>query len=75
MKSIKNLELPKEMHRVKILAAIGIYKTGSEIMKNGIRKMQSGRIKGINEIRNILDRAIGEEELSSMIRKMREESG
>lgn len=74
MENITNIELPKEMHNIKILAAIGLYKTESEVMKNSIRRLRSGSIRYIKEIRNILDRALGEEELSLMIRRMREES-
>ncbi|MBU4374342.1 MAG: hypothetical protein KKD69_06560 [Euryarchaeota archaeon] len=74
MENITNIELPKEMHNIKILAAIGLYKTESEVMKNSIRRLRSGSIRYVKEIRNILDRALGEEELSLMIRRMREES-
>lgn len=74
MENITNIELPKEMHNIKILAAIGLYKTESEVMKNSIRRQRSGSIRYVKEIRNILDRALGEEELSLMIRRMREES-
>lgn len=74
MKNIANIELSKEMHNIKILAAIGLYKTESEIMKNSLRRLQFGRIKSAKEIRNVLDRALGKKELSSLIRQMREES-
>ncbi len=59
MENIANIELPKEMHNIKILAAIGLYKTESEVMKNSLRRLQSGSIKSTKEIRNILDRALG----------------
>lgn len=73
MRNITKLELPEEMHGVKILVAIGLYKTESEVMKNSMRRLRSGSIKSAKEIRNILDKVLGEEELSSVIKRMREE--
>jgi len=76
MRETKNLtiaEMPEELHRVKILAAIGLYKTESEWMKKGLRQLRSGRFKEAKEIKEILDKALGSEELSSVIRRMREE--
>jgi len=73
MREMKNLtiaEMPEELHRVKILAAIGLYKTESEWMKKSLRQLRSGRFK---EAKEILDKALGREELSSVIRRMREE--
>jgi len=76
MREMKNLtiaEMPEELHRVKILAAIGLYKTESEWMKKSLRQLRSGRFKEAKEIKEILDKALGREELSSVIRRMREE--
>lgn len=73
MKNLMNMEMPEEMHHVKILAAIGLYKTESEWMKKGIRELRFGRIKEAKEIRKTLDKALGKEELSAIIRRMREE--
>ena len=73
MRNITKLEIPEEMHGVKVLAAIGLYKTESEAMKNSVRRLRSGSTKGAKEIRNMLDRALGEGELSSVIKRMREE--
>lgn len=73
MRNVTKLELPEEMHSVKILVAIGLYKTESEAMKNSMRRLRSGSIKSAKEIRNMLDRVLGEEELSSIIKRMREE--
>ena len=83
MRKTKNLtiaEMPEELHRVKILAAIGLYKTESEWMKKSIRQLRSGRFKEAKEIKEILDKALGlrdkalgREELSSVIRRIREE--
>ena len=76
MRETKNLtiaEMPEELHRVKILAAIGLYKTESERMKKSLRQLRSGRFKEAKEIKEILDKALGREELSSVIRRMREE--
>lgn len=76
MRKMKNLtiaEIPEELYSVKILAAIGLYKTESEWMKKGIRQLRLGRVRGVKEIREILDKALGKEELSSVIRRMREE--
>lgn len=61
------------MYSVKILVAIGLYKTKSEVMKTSMRRLRSGSTKSALEIRKILDRAIGDEELSSVIMRMREE--
>ena len=41
MREMKNLtiaEMPEELHRVKILAAIGLHKTESEWMKKSLRE-------------------------------------
>jgi len=76
MRKTKNLtiaEMPEELHRVKILAAIGLYKTESEWMKKSLKQLRSGRFKEAKEIKEILDKALGREELSSVIRRMREE--
>ena len=76
MRETKNLtiaEMPEELHRVKILAAIGLYKTESEWLKKSLRQLRSGRFKEAKEIKKILDKALGREELSSVIRRMREE--
>jgi len=76
MRETKNLtiaEMPEELHRVKILAAIGLNKTESEWMKKSLRQLRSGRFKEAKEIKEILDKALGREELSSVIRRMREE--
>ena len=76
MREMKNstiAEMPEELHRVKILAAIGLYKTESEWMKKSLRQLRSGRFKEAKEIKKILDKALGREELSSVIRRMREE--
>ena len=76
MRETKNLtiaEMPEELHRVKILAAIGLYKTESEWMKKSLRQLRSGRFREAKEIKEILDKALGREELSSVIRRMREE--
>ena len=42
-------------------------------MKKSLRQLQSGRFKEAKEIKEILDKALGREELSSVIRRMREE--
>ena len=76
MRKTKNLtiaEMPEELHRVKILAAIGLYRTESEWMKKSLKQLRSGRFKEAKEIKEILDKALGREELSSVIRRMREE--
>jgi len=73
MKNLTIAEMPKEMHSVKILAAIGLYKAESEWMKKSIRQLRLGRVKEAKEIKETLDKALGKEELSSVIRRMREE--
>ena len=72
-KNLTIAEMPEELHRVKILAAIGLYKTESEWMKKSLRQLRSGHFKEAKEIKEILDKALGREELSSVIRRMREE--
>jgi|LGVF01.2.fsa_nt_gb hypothetical protein len=73
MGDIINTGIPEEMYQIKLLAAIGLSKTKSEELKNGIRQLRYGRIKKIKEIRRILDDALKNEDLSSSIRQMRDE--
>jgi len=73
MKDLTDTKIPEEMNQIKVLAAIWLSKTKSEELKKGIRQLQYGRIKKIKEVREILDKALKKEELSSLIRKMREE--
>ena len=73
MESIIDRGIPEEMYQIKLLAAIGLSKTKSEELKKGIRQLRYGRIKKIKEIREILDDALKKEDLSSLIRQMREE--
>ena len=71
--SIIDRGIPEEMYQIKLLAAIGLSKTKSEELKKGIRQLRYGRIKKIKKIREILDDALKKEDLSSLIRQMREE--
>jgi Arc/MetJ-type ribon-helix-helix transcriptional regulator len=73
MEDIINRGIPEEMYRIKLLAAIGLYKTKSEELKKGIRQLQYGRIEKIEKVKEILDEALKKENLSSLIRQMREE--
>ena len=41
--------------------------------EKSIRQLRSGRFKEVKEIKEISDKALGSEELSSVIRRMREE--
>ena len=41
-------------------------------MKKGIRQLQLGHVKEAKGIRKILDKALEKEELSAIIRRMRE---
>ena len=72
MEDIRDTKIPEEMYQIKLLAAIGLSKTKSEELKKGIRQLQYGRINKIKEVREILDKALKKEELSSLIREMRE---
>ena len=72
MEDIGDTKIPEEMYQIKLLAAIGLSKTKSEELKKGIRQLQYGRINKIKEVREILDKALKKEELSSLIREMRE---
>lgn len=73
MEDIINIGIPEEMYQIKLLAAIGLSKTKSEVLKKGIRQLRYGRIKKIKEIREILDDALKKEDLSSLIKQMRKE--
>jgi len=73
MEGIINTGIPEEMYQIKLLAAIGLSKTKSEELKEGIRQLRYGRIKKIKEVRRILDNALKNGDLSSLIRQMRDE--
>ena len=73
MEDILITGIPEEMYQIKLLAAIGLSKTKSAELKKGIRQLRHGRIKKISEIRRILDDALKNEDLSSLIRQMRDE--
>ena len=73
MGDIINTGIPEEMYQIKLLAAIGLSKTKSEELKEGIRQLRYGRIKKIKEVRRILDNALKNGDLSSLIRQMRDE--
>ena len=73
MEGIINAGITEEMYQIKLLAAIGLSKTKSEELKRGIRQLRYGRIKKIKEVRRILDNALKNGDLSSLIRQMREE--
>jgi hypothetical protein len=73
MGDIINTGIPEEMYQIKLLAAIGLSKTKSEELKKGIRQLRYGRIKKIKEVRRILDNALKNGDLSSLIRQMRDE--
>ena len=73
MEGIINTGIPEEMYQIKLLAAIGLSKTKSEELKMGIRQLRYGRIEKIEKVKEILDDALKKENLSSLIRQMREE--
>jgi len=73
MEGIINAGIPEEMHKIKLLVAIGLSKTKSEELKRGIRQLRYGRIEKIEKVKEILDEALKKENLSSLIRQMREE--
>ena len=68
MGDIINTGIPEEMYQIKLLAAIGLSKTKSEELKEGIRQLRYGRIKKIKEVRRILDNALKNGDLSSLIK-------
>lgn len=68
-----NVGFTEGKYKIKLLAAIGLSKTKSEELKKGIRQLRYGRIKEIKEVREILDDALKNEDLSSLIRQMRDE--
>ncbi|NAS88569.1 hypothetical protein C4E24_02350 [ANME-1 cluster archaeon AG-394-G21] len=73
MGDIINTGIPEEMYQIKLLAAIGLSKTKSEELKEGIRQLRYGRIKKIKEVRRILDNTLKNGDLSPLIRQMRDE--
>jgi len=73
MEGIINEGITEEMYPIKLLAAIGLSKTKSEELKRGIRQLRYGRIEKIEKVKEILDDALKKENLSSLIRQMRDE--
>lgn len=69
MKDITNTEKMDEMHQIKLLAAIGLYKTRSGELKKAIKNLKYGREKRAEEVREILDNAL-KEDLSLLIKQM-----
>jgi len=59
-----------EMHQIKLLAAIGLYKTRRGELKKAIKNLKYGREKRAEEVRGILDNAL-KEDLSLLIKRMR----
>lgn len=61
--------------KVELLIALGLYKAKSETIKDRLRKLSS-RYKitmSLQELREDLDRKLGEKSLSQAVVKMREE--
>ena len=73
MEDIVHTGIPEEMYQLKLLAAIGLSKTKSEELKKGIRQLRYGRITEITRVRELLDCALKQDDLSALVRQMREE--
>lgn len=73
MEDIVHTGIPEEMYQLKLLAAIGLSKTKSEGLKKGIRQLRYGRITEITRVRELLDYALKQDDLSALVRQMREE--
>lgn len=73
MDGVINTGTPEEMYRIKLLAAIGLSKTKSEELKRGLRQLQYGRVTKITRVRELLDKALKQDDLSTLVRQQREE--
>lgn len=65
--------IPDEMYQLKLLAAIGLSKTKSEELKRGLRQLRYGRVTKITRVRELLDDALKQDDLSALVRQQREE--
>lgn len=65
--------IPDEMYQLKLLAAIGLSKTKSEELKRGLRQLRYGRVTKITKVRELLDDALKQDDLSALVRQQREE--
>jgi len=73
MEDVVHTGIPEEMYQLKLLAAIGLSKTKSEELKKGIRQLRYGRTTKITKVRELLDNALKQDELSALVRLLREE--
>lgn len=73
MEDVVHTGIPEEMYQLKLLAAIGLSKTKSEELKKGIRQLRYGRSMKIIKIRELLDNALKQDDLSALVRQMREQ--
>jgi|GEM_PF-4335048 len=73
MEDVVRTGIPEEMYQLKLLAAIGLSKTKSEELKRGLRQLRYGRVTKITKVRELLDKALKQDDLSALVRQQREE--
>lgn len=66
---------PEADHQIELLAALGLYKVESETIKDSLRKLGSRyqSTKSLPELREELDRKLGDRSLAETVLKLREE--
>ncbi|HDS46387.1 MAG TPA: hypothetical protein ENN68_10000 [Methanomicrobia archaeon] len=72
MEDVVRTGVPAELYQLKLLAAIGLSKTKSEELKRGLRQLRYGRVTKITRVRELLDEALNREDLSVLVRQLRE---
>ncbi|MGC9444782.1 MAG: hypothetical protein ACP5E9_07665 [Candidatus Methanospirareceae archaeon] len=73
MEDVVRTGVPEEPYQLRLLAAIGLSKTKSEELKRGLRQLRYGRVTKITKVRELLDAALNREDLSVLVRQLREE--
>ena len=73
MEDVVRTGIPEEMYQLKLLAAIGLSKAKSEELKRGLRQLRYGRVTKITKVRELLDKALKQDDLSALVRQQREE--
>ncbi len=74
--TIVSTDLPEQMNEdLRLLVAVGLYKSKSEAMRDAIRRLTDSyrdNVLSASEVRARLDKAMGDRSLSSVIDEMRE---
>ncbi len=73
--ALKYDALREAQEELESLIGLGIYQAESETLKDYLKELQAryGKQGDLVELRRQLDRALGNKELSAVLRKMREE--